>query len=937
MRVRDILVAICWTMLVGSAGRAEAQTYSARLQRGGKVSFEPRGQGVLFGALDPTVKRWYIPEELYNQYRWRQGEYSNYAREPYQRYVRTALEGDYFYDSFGDFISRGFLVYDWRQVQPQEQGNSVFKSEQFTKWFNSVTVSGDRKGRDAYAITVGSSIRTILTPLTFSKPAFNGVKIDLVSDRYLATILASRISDPIPGAVSQPRSWTNATSTVGGRAEIQVGDFITVGGTVVDGRNTHTALDMFSGNFVAGNLTAGQSSIPVTAIAVILSDDSPEDGQGGAALFSHDIRITTRNFETDTETVWTLEDVVRPGTEWPVRFGGFDRGAFLAADGDERIVLNYDFTDPAFRFPVEGLEETNIVKVEFDYVLANDYKIDMWSNRQTGKRAVPSPPLTAALIDREQPALIPVRRAGGNVANISNIRRVRFDYGLPTANMVAGFTVEGTDVWGVDFYGEWDRNFRYSQYPNAALFTAGEAHEISRQTADARYLTVARQEYPYFMYGEAYSLDEDYSTSTFVVDGNGNVKYDNLTLDVYEFVEDNDDQDSLPDWVRTGSGGADLLVFPGWDDNNDFISDFNQNDNSAVPNTQPDYEEPFLRYDVERPEFLFGIDLNNNDYVDRFEDDELPDYPYKADRRGYNAFVGMHFTPETRVTVGRTDERMLSDERDNTTTYGLFTFDREYPGLGRVRVFDMLKRAEDAIPDDRRAPSPYVGAPAPPLVEDILPAQDTWINTAWLELDHTAIQRLKVIGKLKYQFYHQTRDDPRDLSNRPMTGTPSLFALVNKVEYRLSLGALSLRPRLKSEYFRQDSFILEEHRAGDEEDEREHWMGTATLIAQFPFLTGSSMTAGVELAQFSERVSDEDELLRLGKEGETGDERSVNLAVQLSNRSSYLGYRLTTHIGLRLARVFTERVRESDPGEFEKVSKGTTETTSFITIFAGLQ
>ena len=43
----------------------------------------------------------------------------------------------------------------------------------------------------------------------------------------------------------------------------------------------------------------------------------------------------------------------------------------------------------------------------------------------------------------------------------------------------------------------------------------------------------------------------------------------------------------------------------------------------------PIMKSPFLRYNVDRPEFLFGIDLNNNGWVDRFENDDLPDYPIK--------------------------------------------------------------------------------------------------------------------------------------------------------------------------------------------------------------------------------------------------------------------------------------------------------------------
>ena len=61
-----LLFTVLWVALL--ANPLDAQDYGARLgtvQRGGKVSFEPTGTGVLFDALDPTVRRRYVPQELY--------------------------------------------------------------------------------------------------------------------------------------------------------------------------------------------------------------------------------------------------------------------------------------------------------------------------------------------------------------------------------------------------------------------------------------------------------------------------------------------------------------------------------------------------------------------------------------------------------------------------------------------------------------------------------------------------------------------------------------------------------------------------------------------------------------------------------------------------------------------------------------------------------
>ena len=916
------------SLLLGVGGSA-AQDYGSRLgtQRGGEVSFEPRGPGVLFGALDPSVRKWYVPQELYNEYQWRQWEYSNYARQPYQRYVNTALEGNYFYDIYGHYVTRGWLVYDWHQDQPQALGSSIFKDGRFNDWFNNLTVSSDSEGQFSYAITVGNEIRTTLTPMTFSKPRFYGLQMDFAADKYQATIIASRISDPATGVTTQPARVSNSTSLIGGRATVQVGDFITLGGTLVDARNANTGLDVFSGDLIAGSLTAGQSSTPVTAIAMVLSDDSPEDGIGGAALFSHDIRITARNFDTELETVFTLQQVVREGLEWPVIFGGFPKEGFTAADGDERIVLNYDFKSPAY----VGPDPLSIVKVEFDYVLANDFKVEMWSNKQTGRRSTPAPPITNQIIEESEPALIVLQRAEGNVRDISNLQRVRYEYGLPTANMVGGFTIEGKDVFGFDFNGEWDRNLRFFQYPNPAIFSASGNHEISSLHADAYFFNLSRQQYPWFGFFEGYSIAEDYSTTAaFVVDHSGDILYDSPTTAFYEFVDDNDDQDRLPDWVRRGQSVGDNIVFPGWDENNDFISDFNQNDNATIPNSLPDYEEPFLRFAVDRPEFLFGIDLNNNDWIDRFEDDVLPDYLYKADRRGYNAFVGLDIAPDVRLLLGRVDERMFSQKRANESTYGLFTFDRNWAGFGRVRVFEMLKRVKDTIPDDRRAPTPFLTAPARPLVPDILPAADTWVNSSFIAVDHLGVPGLELTSKLKYDFYHQVLDDPRDLNERPLRDFTSFLGVINKASYTAEWGSFLLRPGLKSEYFQQSEFLREE-------EPHKHWAGIAQVLAQTRLTPNTKIETGLELLRFRDLVADEDDMLARGIAAETGDLTSTQVAVQLSITSGYLGYILTTQVGLRVGRIGTERIREAAPGVFEKGSKGRSETTSFITVFAGVE
>ena len=173
------------------------------------------------------------------------------------------------------------------------------------------------------------------------------------------------------------------------------------------------------------------------------------------------------------------------------------------------------------------------------------------------------------------------------------MQRIEFSYGLPTANLVGGFTIEGTGVLGFDFYGEWDRNRRYFQFPNAALFNEGEEHAVSSEGSDAWYFNVSRNVFPYFLYGEAYAIDEAYSTTAFLVSAHGRRA-------IRQYPSGTCTSSSMTTTTKTAFPIGFALArpmtgrfFPAWDQNNDFISDFNQNDNATAANIIPDYDEPF--------------------------------------------------------------------------------------------------------------------------------------------------------------------------------------------------------------------------------------------------------------------------------------------------------------------------------------------------------
>jgi hypothetical protein len=853
---------------------------------GDELTFAPTGPGVLFGALDPAVKKWYVPQELFREYQWKQWEYSNYARDNYDRYVNINLEGDYFYDIYGTYITKGWLVYDWTQTQPSQGGSNLFKTQRFGNFFSNLVMASDQKGQHHFAVTIGDEIRSTLTPMTFSKPAFDGIQVDYLGDKYAVTALLSRISSPGGAGPLNPaiQQTTSLTTLTGGRATAQVGDYLTFGGTYVSAHNSLQLLDVFEGSPRGGSIVSSQNAENITQLFVRLSDDSPEDNEGGATLFAWDLII-----EADIETIDESGDVsfekevVRASETGliPVPQGGFQRRGFWEASGSEQIELVYDFSVGTYTGP----DPSEIRKVTFELVVANDYRIEVSSNRQ---------------FDRTRSnVFLLAARADKNVKDGSNLTLLRIPYGLPTATEIYGVTLEANRLWGINFYAEFDRSVSYRKYPNRQH----AKHLGASDEGDGWMMNLSKILYPWFFYSEAYSMDDNYNTSAVLARGETNIDYSDKTRFFYEFVDDNDDQDRFPDSQRIFQN-IDLEVFPGYDENLDFISDFNQNDSRDLPNLVPDYDEPFLRYGTDSPEYLFGIDMNNNLWVDRFENDDEPDFPYARDHRGYNAYGGIDIIPGIRLTLGRTDETLISGDGDNETNYLLFTLEQDYPGLGRLRIFENFRIAKDNIENPLRQWDEFERRNVPTI--DPLAAKNTWISSLFVSFDYTQIENLNIVNKFKFDRWHQRERQP-DLRE-----DFTFFGLVNKVDHERKIGSVDVIPKIRNE-LRIESPALK-----SDPKRREDTL-LLYLLARWPLFTSSSMQAGVEYTIFTQ-LRDSHKAV---KEGLPDDFTEIVGAFQFSNVNSYLGYRLTTNMGVRLTRRSIGDERE-------------TGRVAFATVYAGL-
>ena len=815
-----------------------------------------------FDPLIPTLRKWYVPQDLYYIYDWGGYKYTNYAQEPYERYVSTQLEGLGQYDIFGNYITRGWRIYEWRQQQPLAFGSTVFKDSRFGQWFQNLVVASDSKGQYFTSLTIGDQIRTTLTPLTFSRSRFNGVQWDFASDKYEATVLLSRVSEPVRVVQGSNRvQETDYTNFMGLRGTTQVGDFINLGATLVN-TNFGSSSSNFSENSRAGLLTSSQNSGNVDEIVIRIADDSPGDNSG-ALFFSSQMIV-------DGEAV-----PINPTIE-----GGRQREGFLEALEEAPILLRYRVPDPLV-----------VQKVSFAMVLSNDYRVEMTSNLQTNING--------------QPIFLPVTRAEGNVRDNTNQRVVRFDYGLPSANQIASVDLVVEDVWGMEVRGEFARNTQFQRYPNINIQKLSNLKK-SEITADAWFLNATRRTGRWFSYGEAFSMDHDYTTRGYITDQNDFVDYENQRQNWFEYIDDNDDNDQLVDWPRFGGGGGDNSVFPGLDENNDLISDFNEN-----VNLSPDYEEPFLRHYIDPPDFLFGVDMNHNTVVDRFENDEEADYPYKKGHRGWNIYGGGELYPGINVTIGRNGEWLIAGEEESRALYMIVSALRDLPGTGKFEIFHILKFVEDNISDNllqwvQRPGS--IGGLQP--FDDPQITKDAMVNQSFVGWKYTRGD-LTFVNKFRFDHFKQ-RGTKSDRLN-----DSSFIGVINKADYPVEIGRnITLIPRWKN-MWRKRSQPRTSQLAINELSE------IFSLSAVFPVLTKSRLEVGVEAIVFRNAEAIPDPL----PPEYIDDFIGKVFTLQYTNRVQYQGYSITSNVGFQVNDINFANLTDLDVSN----------TIAFIELFAGLE
>jgi len=906
------------------------------------------------------------------QFLLRAGEpYVNYAYEGYRSYESIFFGRDRTpqFDNLGQFVMNGISVFELQELRTIDPmaGSIIAKPGLYQNYLNRLVIADDKYRGTSTRLIIGDRIRAKFTSLTLDLAAMNGIRLDSQFGRGSLVLLASRVDKPIFEALGnkdhnihgdessefRPR-W--ATYLLGGDLRTQRPG-LDVGVSWVNQYRTDS-LRKLSENSLKGVVpTTGR---PPEWIVVRVSDQDPDDGVGvrvkGIALTLNGRRV---------EHLLGPYDKLAPDaatltvTEHPDRtiIPPIDR------DNSDDLVIQFPHLEPNpqglyetegsgsllfwFRVPamVGGQADTNAVnRAHVDVAVAGDYAIEL-SEVFDGVSANPATYFYEAAASRGRPD------------NLDGFRQVRVHYGRQTGRTLVGAHMN-LDVRGLSLHGEYVRNFSFRAYPSLI----GSQLRHRQDESNAWFVTFRRDWTRLTVGGEVFDVARDYSTLLNVQDDDFQSYYRFLTspfifptnfneprlpdmlgtnraapTNTIEFntVDDNDDKDQYPDTyflrktTNVATGGRFIEdpdgVFPGLDADLNGRPDINENANFI-----PDYFEPFLLYRVNPDAYDYGEDMNNNGVIDERENDEKPDYPYDADRRGVHGFAQMTPGRDLKLTIGYHRTSAPYGGGKARSMYGRLEYQHRIPFQVELYGVERLKAVHDDIPDavyglgrdpiyfepevvpvvrptDEELRNP-LGFPI--LQKDPLLMRDSRVSTTYLRAKLIRVPRLDVEVSVKYDRNAQQK------TGYQSGNTIADLAMVLKSQYEwYPWGALAVRPQVK--LMRQR---LSDDRARVLEIDETYFYPILRL--EYPVSDRTSVKAGAQGFPF---------LKSRYRNGVTEgvDFDSEVYLIQLSNTSTYVGYQVNVNLGYeRQIRDFLESDREAQDIDYNRL---------FLRVIAGLR
>ncbi len=715
-------------------------------------------------------------------------EYRNYAEYAYYPY-RTRSRVDPRYNFFGDFLAEGFHAF---RLDDQRPGKSLIaKDAVYRGMFNHMILARTSYGRFNVALSVGDEIRNHITPLTMKRAGFNGLRWDLEFTNNRVTFLASRgfdsaeyptfrsFSTPIErGAFNRVLdepvevNEDNPVYTFGGHWATQVGQVLSLGGTFINQQQIN-ATALREDSFLRGGVPYPEI-LPPKELLLRVTDDSPQDGGGGA--------VFAVTLELEARVVGLGDTLLSSDPESP----HFSRALVPSVVGGRRkadhwVVQSADELLFIFSIP----EDVTPVRARYRLTVANDYRI------AGAQRHVFFVALNEE--DRETP-FITLIRAGDSIDDFSNQKELVLDWGLNSGQSLYGINF-AADLVGLQLEGELSMNTLYRKFP----VVSGQSLSAPTKAWYLHVLKTFQRWYDLSLGGEFFYMGPRYGGGYDSRRG-GVVLYTDTGLDgrtqmmaEFPLVDDNDDNDRYADDHESdfaGDLGLEAGVYPGLDEDNDNIPDDDRNANGV-----PDFEEPFLLYFSDPQEFVYGLDMNNNGVIDVRENDAKPDYPYDRDRRGQHYTAALQPVPGLEVGAGRYRMHAIASSTRAFSSYfqGSYRYRRDQ--RLEVQVNHDSKRVKDNIADPVYVFDPArVVTPLVPPQPDPLLQQNSWVHTSFAGVRFIRYAPLNLESNFKI-----VQNRARDLKHTDVVEADrrNTFTMVNKADYRWQRGNLTIWPMYK--------------------------------------------------------------------------------------------------------------------------------------------
>ena len=874
--------------------------------------------------------------------------YDNYSFRGFESYrVLEDRRKKWSYNEFGDRIVKmphNFTL--WRDVIKDDgtsdvEGLSGYINHQQSASYSYRSRSGEgvwvaRESTDDWAIAVigAEKLRTILTPLTLSTPCMKGIKLDFQSTNYEASIINSIVAQH-----SYYTAFDNNVMLRGGQFRRKFG--------VLNLGITYSNMYCQQINREKGNDWKGtvNNYAPTPFIFLIrIVDDSPWDGDGPIV---HDVKLKVNGvYRADIQPQIILDDITQEKntadisslkhneTNYLWRSNAFFGNNIYRIHDNLPKYVDYLFLNDWIRgwntnnlthyydlehankyykvidqgmkpLQVSGTEYVvflfdistitdKVNRVEAEVTVSNDYLIQaaeiytksrtMGHDSEGANRANYTPTYWKTKAEAE-----------GNVKDESNIRTIKLDFGYEVANIVYGIDAH-YDYNGYKMRGEFVTNTHYYMFSDGI---PGDSHrprsritEITPRTGyrssitDHAYYFTAKKEWArlgfgceYFKMGKFYRpyMDVYYPITDYY-----DTEFKRVTL-----IEDNDDYDQFPDSMDSDG------VFPGQDLDKDGIPDTEKNRNGI-----PDYYEPFLMFDSDPDEFIFGDDFNNNTIPDYREDDRKYDTPYDLDRKGFHFFL--RATPHRNVnfTIGslRTsgvgvDNRTFNDYVKVKTDYNFYTIGNLFAEYRYEKIKDNVHDSFYVfIPDYT---SLYRETSGDGRSLDMLEYYNSHVNKLFIESRIKALSGITIENSVKYERNRQIEGATIGGISQPSCVLKTM-ARVNKFSYTINWRNWTLSSGIKFRNYkraRSNQIFPEDH----------YMMRIPIIYLKYRVSPLTNITFGVQGFNGLESRY-------INYVNGSYNYRQKNFIMQFENKSNYLGFTAWGAWGFNLKQVDFDHV-----------------------------